>query len=197
MPRRSTRPKATPTESEDREHDDITVRIIRSARRKRTVSARLVNWHILEVRAPADLPEDELQRIVARFKETARRRRAGMRAFGSDDDLQRRAERLNEALFDGAVRWRSIRYVTNQNTRWGSCSPSRGTIRISHRLANAPDFVLDYVIAHELAHLLEPGHTPAFWKLVYRYPRTERAIGYLLAMAREGGAADDPIAPED
>jgi len=195
--RRTTRPDATPPTPRGEGADDITVRVIRSARRKRTVSARLVNWYTLEVRAPADLPEDELQRIVARFRETARRRREGLRAFGSDADLQRRAERLNEALFGGAARWRSIRYVTNQNTRWGSCSPAQGTIRISHRLATRPDFVLDYVIAHELAHLLEPGHTPAFWKLVYRYPRAERAVGYLMALAREGGAADDPILPED
>ena len=42
-----------------------------------------------------------------------------MRGFASDADLQRRAERLNDALFAGEARWRSIRYVTNQNTRWG------------------------------------------------------------------------------
>lgn len=185
-------------ETQEREPtDDIVVRVIRSARRKRTVSARLVNWYTLEVRAPADIAEDELQRIIARFRATARRRRDKMRAFASDEDLQRRAERLNEALYEGAARWRSIRYVSNQNTRWGSCSPGRGTIRISHRLATVPSFVLDYVIAHELAHLLEPGHTPAFWKLVYRYPRAERAIGYLMALGHEGGATDDPIYPED
>jgi predicted metal-dependent hydrolase len=175
----------------------LVVRVIRSARRKRTVSARLINWYTLEVRAPMDIPEDELQRIIARFRETMRRRREAMRTFGSNEDLQRRAERLNDALYGGAARWRSIRYVPNQNTRWGSCSPTQGTIRISHRLATAPSFVLDYVIAHELAHLLEPGHTPAFWKLVYRYPRAERAIGYLMALRREEDATGDPIAPED
>lgn len=197
MPRRITPPDAGRAEPRGDEPDEIVVRIIRSARRKRTVSARLVNWYTLEVRAPADIAEDELQRIVARFRDAARRRRDGMRAFGSNEDLQRRAERLNETLFGGAARWRSIRYVTNQNSRWGSCSPSQGTIRISHRLATRPDFVLDYVVAHELAHLLEPGHTPAFWKLVYRYPRAERAIGYLMALGHEGAASEDPITPEE
>lgn len=207
--RRTPRPETRPPEETRKPGDDLVVRVIRSARRTRTVSARLVNWYTLEVRAPEDIAEDELQRIIARFRGTARRRLAGMRAFGSDEDLQRRAERLNDALFGGAARWRSIRYVTNQNTRWGSCSPGRGTIRISHRLATAPGFVLDYVIAHELAHLFEPGHTPAFWKLVYRYPRAERAIGYLMALGRgdpnptirgiasSGSATDDPIYPED
>lgn len=191
------RPTSAAQSEPDEPDGDMVVRVIRSARRKRTVSARLVNWYTLEVRAPADIPEDELQRIIARFTETARRRREGMRGFGSDDDLQRRADRLNDELYGGAARWRSIRYVANQNTRWGSCSPTRGTIRISHRLAATPGFVLDYVIAHELAHLIEPGHTPAFWKLVYRYPRAERAIGYLMALGRDANAADDPISPED
>lgn len=64
-------------------------------------------------------------------------------------------------------------------TRWASCSPADASIRISDRLRESPDWVLDYVLVHELAHLLESGHTPKFWALVRRYPRTERAIGYL------------------
>ena len=182
--------------------DDAPVRVIRSARRRRTVSARLVREegsgaYTLEVRAPEEIPEDELERIIARFRQTLHQRREARRALGSNDDLQRRAERLNETLFGGAARWRSIRYVTNQNSRWGSCSPAQGTIRISHRLATAPSFVLDYVVVHELAHLIEPGHTPAFWKLVYRYSRAERAIGYLMAMGHMGGEAENAIPPED
>ncbi len=197
MTPRTPQPRAKPEAEPERTADDLMVRVVRSARRKRTVSARLVNWCTLEVRAPADIPEDELERIIARFRRTLHRRREAMRTLASDADLQRRAERLNDALFAGEARWRSIRYVTNQNTRWGSCTPAQGTIRISHRLATAPPFVLDYVIVHELAHLFEPGHTGAFWKLVYRYPRAERAIGYLMALQRKGEAEDDPISPED
>ncbi len=83
------------------------------------------------------------------------------------------------------MKWQSIRWVTNQNSRLGSCTPSDGTIRISHRLGKAPAFVRDYVIVHELAHLLEANHGPNFWKLVYRFPKTERARGYLMAMGLE------------
>ena len=54
-----------------------------------------------------------------------------------------------------------------------------GDIRICQDLANMPTFVLDYVIVHELAHLLVPDHSPEFWELVERYPKTERARGYL------------------
>ena len=67
-------------------------------------------------------------------------------------------------------------------SRWGSCTPATRTIRLSTRLAAFPDWVIDYVIVHELAHLVVHGHGPDFWDLVNRYPRTERARGYLIAM---------------
>ena len=56
------------------------------------------------------------------------------------------------------------------------------TIRISDRLLKMPDFVHDYVVVHELAHLEVPKHGPEFWKRVNRYPKTERARGYLMAI---------------
>jgi predicted metal-dependent hydrolase len=61
-------------------------------------------------------------------------------------------------------------------------------------LRGVPPWVLDYVLLHELAHLLEPGHGPAFWALLESYPRTERARGYLegLSAARELGMESDP-----
>jgi predicted metal-dependent hydrolase len=55
--------------------------------------------------------------------------------------------------------------VRDQSTRWGSCS-STGTISYSWRLIFAPQFVLDYVAAHEVAHLKEMNHGPRFWRLV-------------------------------
>lgn len=77
------------------------------------------------------------------------------------------------------------------SSRWGSCTPAAGTIRLSARLARFPDWVIDYVIVHELGHLEEPGHGAAFWRLVNRYPRAERAIGYLIA--KSGDADPDDI----
>jgi hypothetical protein len=100
--------------------------------------------------------------------------------------LERRARELNRQYFGGKLQWQSIRWVSNQNSRHGSCTPSQGTIRISHRLAAMPAFVRDYVLVHELAHLLEPNHGPRFWRLVSQYPRTERARGYLMAAGLEG-----------
>lgn len=96
-----------------------------------------------------------------------------------DSDLARRAAELSEQYLDGQARPASVRWVTNQNTRWGSCTPAEGSIRLSHRLQGMPEYVVDYVLLHELSHLLVPGHGPGFWRLLEAYPRTERARGFL------------------
>ncbi len=163
----------------------LDVRIIRSARRKKTISAKLVNWYTLEVRVPDDISDTELEQAVDDLVQRMLTKRKKMRDFVSDEDLERRAARYNRAFFGNELKWRSIRFVGNQQKRFGSCSPARGTIRISDRLINAPAFVLDYVIIHELAHLIEANHSPRFWELVYRFERTERARGYLMALAME------------
>ena len=61
---------------------------------------------------------------------------------------------------------------------------------MSTRLAAWPPWVLDYVLVHELAHLVEFDHSPAFHALVDRYPRAERARGFLIAKSM--GEVDTP-----
>jgi predicted metal-dependent hydrolase len=87
-----------------------------------------------------------------------------------------------------------VRWVHNQNSRWGSCTPSDRSIRLSRRLQGMPSWVIDYVLVHELAHLLEPGHTTTFWAWVDRYPKAERAKGFLegVAAASQLGVDADP-----
>jgi len=179
--------------TEERRLNGFSVRIVYSPRRKKTVSARLMGEDLLEVRAPSDLAEPELEAALQDLVQRMARRRDRQRNARSDADLQARAQRLNRAYFAGALKWRSIRYVSNQNGRFGSCTPTTGTIRISDRLGSVPDFVLDYVVMHELAHLVEPNHSPRFWQLVYQYERAERARGYLMAMSLEddSGATGD------
>ncbi|MFV2041564.1 MAG: M48 family metallopeptidase, partial [Candidatus Hydrothermarchaeales archaeon] len=63
----------------------------------------------------------------------------------------------------------------------GSCNTLTGNIRVSRRLAAMPEWVLDYVIVHELAHLVHGDHSPDFWSLVNRYKLAERARGFLMA----------------
>ena len=158
------------------------IRIIRSNKRAKTVSARAVDG-VFEVLAPAHMSNAELQPVVQKLMQRWQRRQDKQAL--DDADLERRARELNRQYFGGKLRWTSIRWVDNQNSRNGSCTPSQGTIRISHRLAAMPTFVRDYVLMHELAHLLEANHGPRFWQLVSRYPRTERARGYLMAVGIE------------
>jgi predicted metal-dependent hydrolase len=162
------------------------VKIIRSRRRKKTVEGRLESG-VLVVRAPAGISDAELNPIIEKLK-TKVEKKLRRHQQESDQALEARAQELNHRYFSRKLTWQSIRYVTNQNKRFGSCSPSYGTIRISHRVECMPAWVRDYVLVHELAHLIEPNHSRAFWDLVNRYPKTERARGYLMAIGME---ADD------
>lgn len=158
------------------------IKIVRSQRRKKTVSARVVEGQFV-VQAPADMSDAELQPIIENLRQRWQKKQA--KSTLDDKALHRRAQELNRQYFKGKLKWKSIKWVTNQNSRFGSCTPANGTIRLSHRLAAMPTFVRDYVIVHELAHLVEANHGAKFWKLVYRYPKTERARGYLMAVGWE------------
>lgn len=162
------------------------VEVRRSERRHRTVSARLRDGKLV-VYLPARMSRAEEDRWVQAMVERFEARRLRSR-LNSEEDLQRRAAELNRLYFDGRLEWASVRYVTNQNFRYGSCSPAEGTIRISAVLAEMPRWVRDYVLVHELAHLVEPNHSKNFWALVNRYPLTERARGYLMAKGMEEGS---------
>lgn len=159
------------------------VEVRRSERRHRTVSARLRDGKLV-VYLPASMSRAEEQRWVV---EMARRfeARALRRRLNEDGELQRRAGELNREYFGGRLQWASLEYVTNQGSRYGSCSPGEGSIRISSALAGMPRWVRDYVLVHELAHLVEPNHSKRFWALVNRYPLAERARGYLMAKGME------------
>ncbi len=169
------------------------VQVVRSARRKRTVSARLVGARLV-VRIPATMSVDEEREVVERFVRRFRARAAPGDQLDSAA-LARRAQVLNRRYFGGKLRIASIRYVTNQQRRFGSCSVHTGRIRIADRVAKLPTWVRDYVLLHELAHLVQPNHSPAFWRIVNRYPLTERARGYLMAVGMEALDEQSPDEP--
>jgi predicted metal-dependent hydrolase len=159
------------------------IQVVRSARRRKTVEARVVGG-VIRVCVPARLSETEAQRHVEALVARLERRQA---AVGLD--LTQRADALARRL--GLPGPASIRWVDNQNRRWGSCTPTERAVRISSRVSRFPPWVVDYVIVHELAHLVEPGHTARFWALVSRYPKAERARGYLMAKGGDGHDEDE------
>jgi predicted metal-dependent hydrolase len=162
--------------------DEIEVR--RSRQRRRTVSAYREGGRTI-VLIPARFTLDEEHAWVDAM---IRRLAAGdKRLRPSDEQLLERASDLSQRFLGGLAKPVSITWVTNQNSRWGSCTPADGTIRISARVKGMPAWVLDYVILHELTHLLQPGHGAEFWSLLESYPRTERARGYLEGVAATAG----------
>ncbi|MET7991140.1 M48 family metallopeptidase [Amycolatopsis sp. NPDC005232] len=160
----------------------------RSARRHRTVTAY---WKddTLVVLIPARMTRAEERHWVAemerRLLRTEPRKVASPKS--SDDALLARCALLAAKYVDPRAIPASVRWVPPMRTRWASCTPVDATIRVSDRLTRVPQWVLDYVLVHELAHLREPGHDAAFWSLVNRYPKTERAIGYLEGLSAAAG----------
>jgi hypothetical protein len=123
--------------------------------------------------------------MVRRLERSEARRRSPART--GDAALLRRSTELSRRYLEGRAEPTTVRWVAPMRTRWASCTPVDGTIRISERLRETPSWVVDYVLVHELAHLLEPGHDEPFWAWVRRYPRTERAMGYLEGLAAAAG----------
>ena len=154
------------------------IEVVRSPRRKKTISAEIVG-DALVVSIPHKLSRAEehewVNRMAARMSERRRRER-----LNREGALARRAAELANLYLDG-IRPKDINWVETQTSRWGSCSPDDGSIHLSLALADYPIWVRDYVIVHELAHLKVANHSKAFWALVNRFPLTERARGFLIA----------------
>lgn len=163
---------------------EIPFTVIRSAKRTRTVQARIVDG-VAQIRIPARMTKTQERDAVETM--LAKLAKKSSNAPRIDADLLERAQVLNATVLEGRADVRSIRWVSNQATRWGSCTTGTGDIRISDRLTCVPDYVLDAVIVHELTHTFIPGHTAEFWEWADRAPKAERAKGYLEAYQRFGG----------
>ncbi len=151
----------------------LPVEVVRSPKRRKTVSAEIVDG-VVRVRVPAWMNAAEIDQQVADLVPRLERR---MRS--EHIDLPARAQQLARrfALPEPV----SVEWSDNQRRQWGSCQVETGEIRLSRRLAEYPSWVLDYVLVHELAHLVHADHSPAFRALVDQYPRAERARGFLIA----------------
>ncbi|MEX1216956.1 MAG: M48 family metallopeptidase [Acidimicrobiales bacterium] len=161
----------------------LPVEIVRSRRRRKTVQATIVDG-VIRVQAPASMSAKELEEHVHYLVGRLERR------YRSESvDLELRAQQLSKKFalpIATSVTW------ADQRSQWGSCTPGTKEIRISNRLAAYPPWVLDYVLVHELAHLVEANHSPAFNALVAKYPLAERARGFLMAISfGDTGIIDD------
>lgn len=156
------------------------VEVRRSDRRRTTVTAYREAGRTV-VLLPARMSRAEERRwvevMLAKLSAQDGRRRP------TDDALLVRAIRLSDKYLGGRAVPTSVRWAENQHTRWGSCTPADGTIRVSTRVRGMPEYVVDYVLLHELAHLIVPGHGAPFWALLTGYPKLERARGYLDGIA--------------
>lgn len=155
------------------------IKILRSNNRRKTVSAKL-NKSVMCVYAPSRIGDLELERAVSFLKKRFIRSLL-RKKLNKEKPLSIIADRINKEYFDGKLDFFSIEYVTDQNSKFGCCNYLKRTIRISHRISEMPDWVRDYVVLHEMAHLLEPNHSKSFWEIVSVYKLSERAKGYLLA----------------
>jgi len=155
--------------------DELGVRIITSARRKKTVSAKIVG-DTIEIRMPEGLSVEEQQRHVSDLTAKLKRKRSSRTV-----DLAQRARHLAKTY--SLPEPTSITWSSRQQKRWGSCTPGAGTIRISDRMSDFPQWVIDYVIVHELAHLVEANHSAAFTELERRFPSCDKAEGFLVAVS--------------
>ncbi|MCW2847071.1 MAG: family peptidase [Marmoricola sp.] len=170
------------------------VEVRRSRRRKRTVSAYRRDGKVIVMIPDRFTRAEEAEWVTTmldRLDRSEKRRRR------TDDQLMSRAHELCREFLHDKVQPTSVRWVGNMTTRWGSCTTSTGEIRLSDRLATMPAWVVDYVLLHELAHLIEPSHDKRFWHWVDAYPRAERAKGYLEGVAHAVALDLEPCPEEE
>jgi predicted metal-dependent hydrolase len=166
------------------------VEVRASPRRRRTVTAYREGGRTV-VLVPARMSRADVltfvRDLVGRLEARERRSRP------SDAELARRARALSTTFLEGRAVARSVRWVDNQHRRWGSCTPLDGTIRLSSRLQTMPAYVIDYVLLHELAHLLVPGHGPDFQRWLAPYPRLLEAQAFLAGVDHVLATGPDPV----
>ena len=152
------------------------IRVRKSTRRRRTVEARREGG-ITVVTVPERMSNAEaFKHAIALHQKITSKRSKQQR---SDADLMTLAKRLRRVYLPEAPDPLSVRWVSNQNHRWGSCTPSEGSIRLSDRLQHMPAYVIESVLIHELSHLLVANHGPEFDRLLRRFPDHDKAVGFL------------------
>ena len=185
-------PALTPRKSIKQEHEELLsrlpeFRVIRSSRRKRTLNAFRQNG-VIEIHIPDRLSRRQEFEMIPEMIDLVLKRENRLRK--SDNALLELCDLiLAEYLPDFSERPISVTWRVMRE-RWGSCTTVDKTIRISERLNSAPDYVIRYVLFHELIHLRITGHGDDFYEFLARYPEKVRAEAFLEGY--EAGSAGSP-----
>ena len=161
--------------------DGVTLTLLIERKRVKNINARLRDT-TLSVSAPLHTPQATLDQAIP---DLARRlvRRVRARQINAEDDALALAHRLAER-FPTRPEVAQVQFVTTQEARWGSYSSGTRTIRLNAALREMPRWVLEAVVAHELAHVFHHDHGPEFWKLLRRvYPQVDRADAFLAGVS--------------
>lgn len=161
--------------------DGVTLTVVVERKPVKNVNARLRDT-TLSISAPPALPEATLEPIIV---DTARKllRRVHARQVNVEDNARELAQRI-AARFPNPPAVAQVVFVTTQQARWGSYSAATRTIRLHAALRRMPPWVLEAVVAHELAHVTHLDHGAAFWALVRRVcPDTDRADAFLAGVS--------------
>lgn len=172
------------------------VEVRRSTKRRKTIEAYRKGDTII-VAIPARMSKREEERVVAEM----------VSKLGKDDlrltstELMARALELNTLYLGNKATPSSVEWSSRMERIWGSCTIEDRAIRLSNRLDDAPRYALDYILLHELVHLIVAGHGPDFKALLSVYPQLDRAEGYLEGrqirldedIDQDLGRADEPL----
>jgi len=150
------------------------VKIIRSKRRYRSAAARVRN-NVLEVRVPFWISRAKAEQLTDYFLAKIKKKQKRQ----SDQFLNKKAKRLVKKYFDQKIPDFSVIWSNRLTSAFGLCLMGKKEIRISSRLKNAPGWVIDYLLTHELAHFLVSAHNKEFWCLVNKYPWAKQAKIFL------------------
>ncbi|MFL5800682.1 MAG: M48 family metallopeptidase [Roseiflexaceae bacterium] len=157
--------------------DGVTLTLLVERKHVKNINARL-RATTLSISAPLNTPQSTLDQVIP---ELARKlvRRVHARHVNAQEDALALARKV-AARFPNKPEVAEVLFVTTQEARWGSYSSATHTIRLHAALRRMPRWVLEAVVAHELAHVTHHDHSPAFWKLLRHVcPDTDRAKAFL------------------
>ena len=150
-------------------------------KRVKNVNARL-RGSTLFISAPPDLPPKRLHQIANEMARKLVRRAHAQRANSEEDALKLAAKVARRFPQPPSVE--RVVFVTTQRASWGSYSQRTSTIRLNAALRSMPRWVVEAVMAHELAHDIHSDHSAAFWELLQSVcPDTDRARTFLAGVS--------------